>query len=392
MAVSAVRDAATRGIVVDAYLVRPTAYVALAPMSNVLDTLTLLSVKQHVALLLGALVLLAIWRGWRRAGSGWRRHLAAVGVFLVAVVALYVAGAVLPRPMASLVSDNANILIADFHSHTDASHDGRQSLARNRRWHQRAGYGAAYITDHRTVEAAERALAGNPPIAAEGVMLLQGIEVTWDGEHVGILSAERTFKGLLLESNRDLDPDALRLASLFPGTEPVLVWHHPHDLSRLPVYTGPDSAGVSAIEIKNGAPDDMDEMREQHADILALARAGDLALTSGSDNHGWGYVAPAWTLLRIEGWRGMNSDVLATSIENTLRFGGFEATRVVERRVADPGRSPTALVLSVFTVPARMLSTLTAEERGAWLVWIWAIAGGWWWMRRRGRHGTRLAP
>jgi hypothetical protein len=85
----------------------------------------------------------------------------------------------------------------------------------------------------------------------------------------------------------------------------------------------------------------------------------------------------------IPGWRGLHGDALATQIENALRLGGFGSTSVVERRVADPGASRLALALTVFTVPARMLTTLANEERGAWLIWVWLLAGAMWWTRRR---------
>src|SRR4051812_39675021 len=56
--VAAVRDAATLQSVTDVSLGRPDAYVDFAPFSNVLDTITLLSGGQHIAILLG---LMGIW-------------------------------------------------------------------------------------------------------------------------------------------------------------------------------------------------------------------------------------------------------------------------------------------------------------------------------------------
>ena len=382
-AVQPVWDAATGADVAEAYLVRPMGYVVLAPLSNVLDTLVLLSVRQHAALLGGVVVLFAIWRVVRtlRARRPWRSHaMAATGV-LVAVLVVYAAAALLPRPMASLETDNANILRVDFHSHTDASHDGRQSVGDNRAWHRRAGFDVAFITDHGSVAGAERALATNPRTAGEGIMLLQSIEVTWTGEHVSIIGAQRTYNGLLTQNLRDVDTLGLRLGSVIPNREPVVVWHHPRVLQRLPAAQGPGTPGVRAIEIVNGAPDNMDDVKPNRAAIVALAQRHNLAPVSGSDNHGWGRVAPGWTLMRIFNWRSMSPDMLSMQIEAVLRGGGFESTRVVERRTADPGPMVWA---SVFTVPARMLTTLSMDERVAWLLWTWLVAGGaWLWRRRR---------
>jgi hypothetical protein len=387
LAVEPVRDAATRADVTEAYLDRPLGYVVMAPISNVLDTMTLLSLRQHIALVCGLLVLFALWRtgrSWmsaRRPGA--RDHLVAAGVLVVAVFAAYAAGALLSRPMASLVSNNPNILRIDFHAHTHASHDGHQSARQLRAWHARAGYDVAYVTDHATVEEAERGLAANPATAADGVLLLQGIEVTWDAEHVTILGAERIYRGLLTENKRDVDVRGLELGSLITGREPVVIWNHPHQLDRLPLASGPGTAGVRAIEIINGAPDDRDEGRRNHGAIVDLAQRNNLALTVGSDNHGWGFATPGWTLMRIFNWRALSADDLSLRIEQAIRTGGLGATRTVERRVADPGTSTLALVATVFAAPARMLTTLSNDERVAWLIWTWMIVAAAWALRRR---------
>lgn len=382
LAVQPVRDAVTGADVAEAFLSRPLGYVLISPVSAVLDTLVLLSLRQHAALLGGVVVLFAAWRVFRamRSAMTWRTHALAFTVLIVSIVAVYAAGALLPRPMAALETDNTSILRVDFHSHTDASHDGRQTVAGNRRWHRRAGYDVAYVTDHGSVAGAERALATNPQRAGEDVTLLQSIEVTWDGEHVSVLGAQRTYSGLLTQNLRDVDTTGLRLGSLIPNREPVVVWNHPRVLTRLPMNEGPGTPGIRAVEIVNGSPDNMNDMQPQRAALLALAQQRNLALVAGSDNHGWGYAAPGWTLMRIFNWRSMTPDMLALQIEAVIRGGGFEATRVVERRVADAN---SMLWASVVTVPARMLTTLSNDERVAWLVWIWLVTGGLWLWRRR---------
>jgi hypothetical protein len=285
--------------------------------------------------------------------------------------------------MASLVSNNPNILLVDFHSHTDASHDGHSSVERRRAWHARAGFDAAYVTDHASVAAAERGIASNPRSAADGVMLLQGIEVTWSGEHVTILGAERLYRGLLTDNKRDVDVRGLELGSLITGREPVLIWNHPHRLQGVPVASGPGSAGIRAIEIVNGAPDDRDALRRNHRALVELAQQSNLALTTGTDHHGWGYAAPGWTLMRIFNWRSLGSDDLSNRIEQALRTGGLASTRTVERRTANPGISILGLTATVFSAPTRMLTTISNDERAAWLVWTWLIAAAIWWIRRR---------
>lgn len=388
-AVPPIRDAASLAEVPEAYLSRPLGYVILAPLSNVLDMLTLLSARQHIAFLIGLVVCFAAWRVVK-ARSASTRHLRATAFFAIGLVLLYVATAILPRPMAALLTDNAHIVRIDFHSHTSASHDGRPgwSVEDNRAWHRDGGYDVAFITDHWTVAAAEQGVARNVYPAGDGVTLLQGIEVSWTGEHVNVLEAQRRYKGLLTDNLRDMDEQALRLASLIPGREPVVIWNHPHRLNRLPVASGPRSAGVRAIEVSNGAPDSMDEVRLERAAIVALAQRKNITMTGGSDNHGWGSTAPNWTLMLIFGWRGMTADSLASRIEDDIRHGGAAAARVVERRAAE-ATTGVDLAFTVVGAPARMLTTLSNDERVSWLIWIVLITAAIWWTRlRRARRAT----
>jgi hypothetical protein len=385
-AVKPVRDVESLSEVSEAFLVRPVGYVAMAPVSNVLDMLTLLSIRQHIALFLGIVVLFAVGRlvRSRTRAAGWRGHLGAAALLLVSVVASYATAVLLPRPMASLGSLDANVLRIDFHSHTSASGDARQwfTVERNRAWHRDGGYDVAYVTDHATVKGAEHGMADNPLAGMDGVVLLQAIEVTWTGEHVAILGAERAYRGILTTNLRDVDEQGLALASVVTGREPVVIWNHPRELNRLPPASGPMTGGVRAIEISNGAPDGRDRINQQRAAILALAQRHNLALTTGSDNHGWGRTAPNWTLMRPTNWRGLNGDELSLRIERVIRDGGYRGTRVIERVVADPDATRWSLPLSVFTIPGRMLTTLSNDERVMWLVWTWGIFAAVWGFRR----------
>jgi hypothetical protein len=390
-AIEPIRDAVTGEQVAEAYLTRSPAYVALAPLSDVLDALTLMSRAQHIALVVAAFILWAFWRAllaWRRPVTV-RGHVVGASALLLGILLTYVALALLPRPMASLAVNDANIVRADFHSHTNASHDGRAGwdAESNRAWHRDGGYDVAYVTDHGSVAAAEKGMALNANPAGEGTVLLQGIEVTWAGEHVNILGAERTYKGLLTPNGRDVDEQALRLASLIPNREPVVIWNHPRKITRLTAASGTGTPGVRGVEVTNGAPDSMDGVRRGHDAIVSLAREKSLTFVSGSDNHGWGRTAPNWTLLFIPGWRGLAPDALASQIEVIVRKGGAEATRVIERETPRALTS-FATAATIVAVPVSMFRTMSNEERVAWLVWIWGIVLGQWLLRRRSRSAA----
>ena len=376
------RDAGGGGPITEATLHRPAAYLLMAPISNVLDTVTLLGVRQHVALVV---TLLLAWLGWwwwtRRAedaevarGRYAVRVAARVGIALVLLVGLYAAALVLPRPMASLETVGSAIVSVDFHTHTKYSHDGRPGWTAEdvRAWHRAAGYDVAWITDHRTFEGAREGWANNPSPAGQGTVLLPGIEVVWQGEHVNVLDADRMYRGIIDPALRDIDPDALRLASLVSGTEPVLIQTFPGVVDKVQPAKGPGTPGVRAIEIVDGAPRGLSQTRRERSRILDVADSANLALVAGTDSHGWGYTAPAWTLMILPGWREATPEQLSQGIATLLRLGGRGATKVVERYVADTERG-IALPFTAPLVAWGMFRTLDFDERVVWFAWIAAI-------------------
>jgi hypothetical protein len=375
-AVDPVRDAATLADIGEARLDVSPAYMSIAPISSILDTLTLLTVGQHIALLLwviGAFVLWRVVRARRRKTNLKREGLAAVSL-LLGIFLTYAAGAMVARPMAQLAISDENVIAVDFHAHTKYSHDGRSGWTEDdvRRWQRGAGFNVGDITDHRTFEGGERGIAANPGVAGEGTMLLQGVEAGYDGEHVNVLSAGRRYKGVLTADLRDIDEQSLMLANMFPATTPLVIETIPGNLSKVSVLNPRGVPRMQAIELIDGSPRGLSQGRRDRARIVHLADSLNLALVSGSDNHGWGRAAPGWTLMRIPGWRGMPTDSLSRRIEDVLRVTRREATRVIERRVAG-GQNPVALAFTAPVVAGRMLTTLSADERVMWLIWTWGV-------------------
>jgi hypothetical protein len=407
--VSPIRDAATLEAVPEASLAQSPGYLAGAPFFDTLDTLALLTVGQHVALVLTAIVAYTAWRvvhrrrkahrarakgddeQRRRRGRAALREVAFAALFVAALFAVYAIGALVPRPMAALTVRDLDVVVVDIHSHTKYSHDGRPGWEAEdvRDWHAAAGFDAAYITDHRNYRGAEEGVAANPAVAGQGPVLLSGLEVVYRGERVNLLSAGRVYRGLTTPNLWDIDEQALALASLVPRREPVLVQTFPGRFDRITPAQGPGTPGVRAIELVDGAPRGLSQTRRDRRRIVRLADSLNLALVAGSNNHGWGRTAPGWTLFRIQGWRGMTPDQLATVIEATIREGGRPATRVVERRVAEAERSPLRLGLTVPLVTWRMLTTLSLDQRVMWVVWAWLLALAWRGARRLGARSWR---
>jgi len=276
--------------------------------------------------------------------------------------------------MAALQKDAPAIIAVDFHAHTKYSHDGRWNWEPEdvRRWHRKAGFDVAYISDHRTFEGAREGWANNPTQSGTETLLLPAIEAVWQGEHVNILDADRMYQGILDPALRDVDTEALKLASLVQGNEPVLIETIPGNLSKVVTAKGRGTAGVRAIELIDGAPRGLAQSRQQRARILDIADSANIALVAGSDNHGWGHAASAWTMLILPGWRAAPPEEVSRAISGMLRSGGRGATKVVERYVANTD----APVLVPFTVPMvawGMLRTLSVDERVVWLAWIAAL-------------------
>ena len=383
-AVPPVREVVSLMPVPEVVLTFSPAYVLFSPVLDVLDQLTLLTVLQHVALLVSLLIVFGAWR-WQRARArrlaggavglprAVLREMLAVAAFLAVFVAVYAYGAVGPRPMARLEAGEQGIVVVDVHAHTRHSHDGRPgwSAADVRRWYGAAGFDAVYITDHRTFDGVFELVGDNPARAGDRTIILSGLEAVYNGEHVNILSAGRKYAGVTTADLRDVDGESLALASIVPGAEPVLVQTFPGDFHEITAASGPGTAGVRAIEIIDGAPRGLRQTRANRARIARLSDSLDLTLVSGSNHHGWGRTAPGWTLFRIPGWQGMSAAELSDFIEAHIREGGKRATRVVER-VGTVASGP-AVALTLPAMVWTIARTLTLPQRVSWIAWAWLV-------------------
>lgn len=361
-------DAATRAPVHDARLVRPVAYVVLSPVCELLDALTLLSLRQHVAVLATLALGYLLWRtvrARRRAATAVRELVLAAAALLV-FVAVYAVGAVVPRPMAALRLRDPDDVAIDFHSHTAYSHDGRRGFdaAANRRWHAAAGFDVAYITDHRSVAGALEALARDGQRGRDTPVLLPGLESRDGPEHILVLGVD-TAKPYDRTAEWHDPPQTLRV------TPPqLLILSIPGNLLHVPQHELTGVARLAAVELSDGAPRGIGVTQSDRGEILAFARRLGLALVAGSDNHGWGQTAVGWSVMRIPGWRVLAPMQLDSAIRATIVSGRTSAARVYVRASPDPGSSTAALVLTVPLVIWRMLVDLSWPERVSWLVWI----------------------
>jgi hypothetical protein len=297
---------------------------------------------------------------------------AGVLVLSLGLFAAFVAGGMLwHRPMVALEGAPPSQLRVDFHAHTNASHDVRNTLMKgfdaeaNRRWHAAGGFDVSFITDHNTTGGfpAEWAHPG-------GTLLCPGIEVSTWRSHIVML-------GVTKEIDRKQYSDSI------PGVLELLRASGPRyrslAIASLPEYDRNHwgnleafvEAGVAGFEIVNASPK-ANEFSLAHRDsVIALARRHNLLLVAVTDSHGWGATVLAWNLVRMPGWKATDLSACRDLI-NGLRSGGTGAVQIAERHhLRRESWWPWILTpIGVIWESWRGLSLLQVVS---WVTWIWMV-------------------
>ena len=352
-------------------------YLVLAPLCRLLDMLTLLDPSQHlelwacIGLLWIAGPLALRWPARWREPVDWARAHKRLLSIAVAIFVIYTAGGLLPRTMEALAVSDPDLIKVDFHSHTQASHDGRPhfSAEDSRAWHRAAGFDAAYISDHGDWKGVDEALKNNPALAGQGTVLLEAREFSMGDAHVIGLGDRELYKFALANGHFDAREATKRYQST--GTWPVMIFTIPGAVGDLADYAVTGLAPYSAVEISDGAPRGLAQGRRDRKALMRLAVQYDLSLIASSNNHGWGRTAPAWTVLSIPGWRRMTPAALSAALQRCLADDGRRATVVVERRPPAPISAWYGPPLILPQLAAYLLTTLTMRERFVWILYLW---------------------
>jgi len=340
------------GVTANLHLRTPVLYLIFAPVFTLWDGISMLSMSRLKGFLIGLALLYVAWRiahAWlsrtrvepseRR--SAWLRELGTLALSSALLVGVVLAGALWHRPMRSLAGVPPGDLVVDFHSHTNVSHDVRNTLMRgydraaNQRWHGRAGFDAAFVTDHNLVSHESRVTSHEPQGAAGLPKLCPGIEVSAWRAHIVLLGDtlpvdQRRYNGsldalLTLLQVSDTAYGALSVASL-----PEYRRNHWGRLDTLV------AAGVDGFEIVNASPEANDFTRAERDSVIALARASNRFVVGVSDSHGWGATSMVWNLVR--GSSEGSARQVCDGILRELR-GGFPAVRIIERHRLRPDRT-----------------------------------------------------
>ena len=367
-------DVANPGAPPSASLHTPFVYDLFAPVSGVLDTITTLTPAQYWAtyalcgLCFFATTLFRQRRALGRFSLVWTAR--STLAFLAGTVAVIGIMLIAPRPMASLSLHNPDLIAVDFHSHTEASHDGRAGFnaERNREWHRSSGFNAVYVTDHQTFDGALDGEARNPALAGGGTVLLPGVELRHGAEHLLLIGVDPQrmkitspdWKGAAVEADGGAVPA-------------MLFFSIPGDISRIAPDDLTGAVRLAGIEASDGCPRGLAQAASQRDSILSIAQRHGLAIIAGSDNHGWGRASAAWSVLRIPGWRGMSPKQLDVEIRRTILTRGTQAIQVVSRRSAPPAHNRVEATLAGLTVGIVMARTMSWSERLSWSAWSWGI-------------------
>jgi predicted metal-dependent phosphoesterase TrpH len=361
--VPAIRDAVTKSSVPLFHLQFPVWHLIFTPLCSVADFLTVLSLHELEAFLVWTFVLILLLS---------RRRVLGIMLFL-----LFVAwAALIPRPMARLVCADPDVLLVDFHSHTQYSHDGRHSFTpeANMRWHARQGFEAGFITDHNRTEASKIAHdESKAEWRATGYESLEGEEVSLLKTHLVLLGNRERI------DNSPYDSDTSRISTF------VRDMHRQGFLvvASLPEYwfyhwgKGVQDFvdwGMDGFEIINSAPKALDFPRPLQLEVIDLCRKNNLFMTGISDNHGYGYATDAWNAVRLPGWPQMDPESLEMQLLSFIKKTGFSAVQVIERTTIAPTRRLDLFWNSIANF-VQYWRQLSLSQVISWVCWLglWAF-------------------
>jgi hypothetical protein len=376
---SAVRDAVTGEFPSFASIAYPKIYLFFSPFLQFADHFTVLSIRQHIAFFafLNAAWFLFRAFGGRKKRTPVHRVLREAGLWLAFVLVYASAAAaviLIPRPMARIALSDPDRLAVDFHSHTSYSWDARKSFTpeQNMRWHSRAGFDAAFITDHNRVDGATEAwelfLEGEPP---RSMIPLRGEEVSLHQSHWALLGNETLVPNGPYDRGLDGIRDFLTMVKQSPGLVAVAslpeywLYHWENGLEQFAGW------GASGFEIVNSAPQALEFTPAQRRRVAEFCRERNLIVTGITDSHGWGSTAYVWNILKIPGWKELPPEELERAVISALKAGGYGASQVLVRVRAEPAESALGLIFDPVKQIGAAVRTIPPAQAASCLFWLW---------------------
>ena len=315
------------------------------------------------------------------------------GAALVATLtlALYLSFMILiPLPSWSLIADNPEMIVADLHSHTLASHDGIASTEANLAYHRARGYNVAAITNHFS-----QALRSMAPLPARDDQsppeIINGVEIGVDnfGKRkaffliLGVPPNTDLPYHLFTHRERQTLESQIKqfIASIHDAHGAVLALSYrldPEDIERFA------EAGVDGFEVANfGHPDMTTEVRGA---LINVQASHGVSLVANSDWHGWGGFARTWTVLKPAVTAA--SDRRSQRVIDVLRQRSPE--QVIPVVTQYMGR-PSALrgILAPLFETIRYARELSPLRLMSWWLWVFILFGIAAYLSKHGYRPTR---
>lgn len=225
------------------------------------------------------------------------------------------------RGVFALSSETAVVLAVELHTHSAASHDGRDSVELLLAQAEAVGLDALAVTDHDTIEAS---LAAADLASEYGLIGIPAIEISSAVGHVlGIGVREAIPAGLSYGET----------LSRIRDQGGVAVIPHPFQPSRsgiAPNVTRDELAAADAIEVYNSRL--LTGRANRKAE--AFARSRDLPMTAGSDAHISEMVGQAVTLIDADPSAGVDGITEAIRDGRTVVEGKRTPWRISFRQAA----------------------------------------------------------
>jgi hypothetical protein len=171
---------------------------------------------------------------------------------------------------------------------------------------------------------------------------------------------------------------------------PMLLLSMPGNILRIPLNETSGPVRIAGIEISDGSPRGMAQAARDGDAIRALAGNLGIAIVSASDNHGWGRTAPAWSVMRIPGWRNLSPAELDIAIRRTILTQGSRAISVIARRTVPAPANRMEAALGGAMVALLIARTMSLTDRLSWIGWSWGFCFLSLRIARRNRSRTRI--
>jgi len=380
---SAVRNVLTLGFAPGTELHYPLTYSLLSPFFQIADRINILSQKQIFILFFYINTAWLVWRviKYRRrafkTSDLLQESIRFTGLNVLLVLSLLTI-VVIPRPEASIAMTDPDVLVLDFHTHTNRSWDGQIDATPLRQMQKRAkeGFNAFFITDHNhplsALEAGELserrslhrgavALGGEEISSRPGNLIVlgpKGADTGIEGMSTRIGHLKYKALGVVLK-NRE-DPDTFVYATS------AAQWWQKREILDTVV-----KAGLDGIEVAKASPRGLNMTVQDRQKLADFARRHGLVMLGSTDDHGYGSAPYVWNLVRLPGWRELDPRALMRAIVRKMRKEGPGALTVVTRIKAEPSNSMFLMGVDPLRQVWEMVRSLPGTQAVVFIAYSW---------------------